>query len=142
MKFSTKTRYGIRTMLEIATSYDGDGVLQKDISLKQQISNKYLDQIINNLKIAGLIINVQGKKSGYRLTKEPSLITMYDIHRAFDSGICVIDCIDSHFNCKRQKNCQVRDFWSGLNSCVIDYFKSTTLQDLLNNARVNGRADN
>jgi len=122
-------------MLEIAASHS-NGVLQKDISLRQDISIKYLDQIINNLKIAGLITNVHGKKSGYRLTREPSEISMYDIHKAFDNAICVIDCIDVHFNCKRQKTCRVRDFWAGLNSRVVDYFKSTSLQDILDKAVV------
>jgi Rrf2 family protein len=131
VKFSTKTRYGIRAMLEIASSPGEGGVFQKDISLKQDISNKYLDQIINNLKIAGLVINVHGKKSGYKLAKDPSSISMYDIYRAFDRDICVIDCIDTQFICKRQKTCIVKSFWTGLNSRITDYFKSISLQDLI-----------
>ena len=130
MKFSTKTRYGIRTMMEIAASQK-NGILQKDISVKQDISVKYLDQIINSLKIAGLIANVHGKKSGYRLTRDASLISMYDIHKAFDNDICVIECLDGHYMCKRKEHCIARGFWTGLNTTVVDYFKNTTLQDLL-----------
>ncbi len=130
MKFSTKTRYGIRTMMEIAVSQE-NGILQKDISVKQDISVKYLDQIINSLKIAGLIANVHGKKSGYRLTRDASMISIYDIHKAFDSDICAVECLDGHYKCKRQEHCIARGFWAGLNAMVVDYFKNTTLQDLL-----------
>ena len=130
MKFSTRTRYGIRTMLQIAAA-QSRGIFQKDISTKQEISVKYLDQIINNLKIAGLITNVHGKKSGYRLTRDASLISMYDIHKAFERDICVIDCLDCNFICNRQEHCITRSFWSDLNTTVIDHFKNTTLQDLL-----------
>jgi Rrf2 family protein len=83
MKFSTKTRYGLRALIEIAKDELGEGVFQKDISKNQDISIKYLDQIIQSLKVAGLIVNVKGKKSGYILTRKPSEITVYDIHRAF-----------------------------------------------------------
>ena len=83
MKFNTKTRYGIRSMLEIAMNKEQDGVFQKDIAKNQNISIKYLDHIIHSLKASRLIVNVRGKKSGYTLTREPSEITMFDIHNAF-----------------------------------------------------------
>jgi Rrf2 family protein len=132
MKFSTKTRYGLRTMVELASDVNGDGVFQKDIAKNQDISNKYLDQIIQSLKVAGLISNVKGKKSGYILTRKPSEITIYDIHRAFENDICVIDCMSINYNCIHQEKCKVQNFWKGLNDTVIDYFKNTTLEMLTN----------
>ncbi len=132
MKFSTRTRYGIRTMLEIALAGNNSkGVLQKDIAEKQEISLKYLDHIIIALKVAGLITNTRGKKSGYKLTKDPALITMYDIHNAFEPGIHVIDCIGTHFTCKRENYCAAKDFWEGLNKQIVEYFKSVTLKDMV-----------
>ncbi|NLB92194.1 MAG: Rrf2 family transcriptional regulator, partial [Bacteroidales bacterium] len=69
MKFNTRTRYGIRAMLEIASHPAEQGVFQKDIAENQEISIKYLDHIIRDLKVAGLLVNAKGKKSGYVLTR-------------------------------------------------------------------------
>ena len=131
MKFSTKTRYGVRTVLEIALHEHKNGIYQKEISENQQISYKYLDHIINSLKVAGLVTKAAGKKSGYVLTREPSKITIYDIHIAFEPGICVVDCLEPNFVCERTELCTLKGFWSGLNNQIIDYFKSVTIQDLM-----------
>lgn len=132
MKFSTKTRYGIRTMLEIALhATEKGGVYQKDIAEKQGISVKYLDHIIHALKAAELISNLKGKKSGYILTKKPEDITILDIHNAFEPGICVIDCLSRSISCNREKYCAARGFWGGLNNLIRDYFQSVTLLDLV-----------
>ncbi len=131
MKFSTKTRYGLRAILEIARGDDQNGVFQKEIAEKQAISNKYLDYIIASLKAAGLIRNVRGKKSGYMLTRLPESITVLDVHNAFEHGICVIECMDANFTCERQFHCDTFPFWRNLNALVLDYFNKTTLKSLL-----------
>lgn len=133
MKFSTKTRYGIRAMLEIASDPAQTGVFQKDIAEKQQISIKYLDQIIHALKATGLIVNLKGKKSGYILTRPAAEITMLDIHKAFEPGICVIDCLSKTVYCNLKDTCHTRGFWGKLNNMILDYFQQVTLQDLLDN---------
>lgn len=133
LRFSTKTRYGIRTMLEIAKAESQEGILQKDIAANQELSVKYLDQIIRGLKTAGLIINRRGKKSGYILTRPASEITMLDIHNAFEAGICVIDCLAKGFTCDRKQGCSAKGFWVTLNNQVVNYFKSVTLEDLCEN---------
>ena len=131
MKFSTKTRYGMRAMVEIAKADSKKGIFQKDISKKQKISIKYLDHIITALKTAGLIINVKGKKSGYRLTRSASEITMLQIHTAFEPEIAVIECLSEHIECEMEKICYTFPFWSGLNKLVKDYFTNVTLQDVV-----------
>lgn len=131
MKFSTKTRYGIRAVLEIALHGKTDGIYQKEISENQDISYKYLDQIINALKVAGLVAKAGGRKSGYILTRDPAEITIYDIHNAFEPGICVIDCLSMNFTCEREQFCVLKGFWGKLNNQIIDYFKSTTIKDLM-----------
>ncbi len=94
MKFNTKTRYGVRTMLELALNENrGNGTLQKEIAENQDVSIKYLDHIIADLKAAGLIVNVAGKKSGYRLTRSSKQISVYDIYSAFDDELAIIDCL-------------------------------------------------
>jgi len=134
MKYSTKTRYGIRVMLEIAlnaTQKESEGILQKDISINQDISFKYLDQIINALKVAKLIINVKGKRSGYILARPAAEITMLDIHNAFEPGINVVDCVLNGGACKRSVHCASRHFWGTLNQAINNTFSDYTLADMV-----------
>lgn len=131
MKFSTKTRYGIRALLEIALHSDGAGVFQKDIAENQKLSIKYLDHIIAALKVAGLISNVKGKKSGYVLTRSPKNISMLDVHNAFESGVCVVDCLSGNVNCELENCCATKDFWQGMNDQIESYLLSVSLQDIV-----------
>ena len=117
-------------MLEIALKGDQNGIYQKEISVNQKISFKYLDQIISALKVAGLITNVKGKKSGYVLTKDAKKITMYDIVKAFEPDINIVDCLSEKIQCKDENHCAPRDFWEGLNNQIIEYFSKYTLKDL------------
>ncbi len=123
-------------MLEIARAKEQAGVFQKDIAVNQNLSLKYLDHIIHALKTARLITNVKGRKSGYILTRSPDEITIYDIHRAFEPGICVVDCIGKDFKCDFSEQCQTQGFWRNLNNLILTYFRSVTLKDLLD-----GKAD-
>ncbi len=118
-------------MIEIARETNNNGIFQKDIAVRQEISNKYLDHIIYALKVAGLISNVKGKKSGYILTRPAKEITIMDINNAFEPGICIIDCITENYKCERENVCSAKNFWTGLNDIIADYFKENTLQDLL-----------
>jgi Rrf2 family protein len=119
-------------MLEIAQNpLASKGVFQKDIAKNQDISIKYLDHIIQALKTSHLITNAKGKKSGYVLTRKPSEITIFDIHRAFEPGICLIECLSGNFQCPREQGCLTQGFWGQLNNLIINYFKSVTLDDLM-----------
>jgi Rrf2 family protein len=131
LKFNTRIRYGIRAILEIALEESEKGVFQKDISERQNISVKYLDSIISSLKTAGLIINLKGKKSGYKLTRKPSEIHILDIYRAFEPGINIVECISGNYSCNLSDTCGVRNFWKGLNTSITEYFYSFTLEDLI-----------
>jgi Rrf2 family protein len=122
-------------MLEIALDNSESGVFQKDIAERQNISVKYLDNIIASLKTAGLIINKKGKKSGYRLSLKPKEIKVLDIYKAFEPGICIVECLSDNYICDRSAKCGVRNFWSGLNKSIIDYFGAFTLEDLINEHR-------
>ena len=133
MKFRTKTRYGLRTIVEIAKADPKKGILQKNISKNQKISIKYLDKIINALKKADLITNVKGKKSGYRLSKNASEITVLQVHSAFEPEIAVVECLSENIDCELENICQTNSFWAGLNNLVTEYLNSTTVQDLVDN---------
>ncbi len=132
MKFSTKTRYGLRAILEIALNGKDTGIYQKDIAANQDISYKYLDHIINSLKVAGLVTKAAGRRSGYVLTREPSEITVFDIHNAFEAGICVVDCVSDNYCCDRKDICSLYGFWGKLNKQFVEVLKSTTIEELMN----------
>jgi Rrf2 family protein len=130
MKFNTKTRYGTRTMIELAMHWKGKGVFQKEISERQEISFKYLDQIIASLKASGLVDNAEGRMSGYTLTKDPGDISIYDVYKAFEHELVIIDCLTEEGICKRDRLCAAREFWNDLNRLIIEYMESTSLNEL------------
>jgi Rrf2 family protein len=118
-------------MYEIAKANQDEGIFQKDISLHQKISIKYLDHIIDSLKTAKLITTVRGHKSGYKLARPATEITMLDIHNAFGPDICIVDCLARTSVCEMVSTCPSRGFWGGLNNRIYDYYKSVSLDELV-----------
>jgi Rrf2 family protein len=139
VKFSTRTRYGIRTMLEIGLHYETGGINQKDISVNQEIPFRTLDHLLQALKTAGLITNCPNKDLCYTLMRPPSQITMLDTQQSIEPAICVVDCISPHFSCNRNGFCSAKDFWCKLNEQIITYFKSVTLQEMISDQRKRAR---
>jgi len=130
MKIHTKVRYGLRAMLEIAGSDNPNGVLQKDIAKNQNISLSYLDHIISALKAKGLVTNVNGKHSGYKLLKKQDEITMKDIYTAFEP-ITILDCLNNESFCEKTCNCLARDYWDELKQQIEETLTKKTLGQLL-----------
>ena len=119
MKFNTKTRYGVRVVLELALNANKEGgIYQKEIAESQDVSIKYLDHLIASLKKAGIITNVGGKKSGYVLAKSAADITIYDVYTAFEDDLAVIDCLLSDGSCPRKNQCAMKDYWCDLNKSI------------------------
>lgn len=129
MKINTKVRYGLRTMIEIAQH--SDGILQKEIAERQVIPLRYLDSIITGLRNAGLIINVAGKSSGYILAKKPNQINVYDIFRAFEAELLLVNCSCETNQCNRINICPSKDYWFELNGVIKNTMKSKTLEVLI-----------
>ncbi len=132
MRVNTKIRYAVRAMCEIAANENKNGVLQKEIAERQKLSPKYLDHIISALKAKGLINNRRGKRSGLILLKKPGDITIYDIFRAFESEVSVVDCVIEPTSCEIIERCPIYDFWKRLNNQIVTTLKSETLRDILN----------
>jgi Rrf2 family protein len=131
MKITKKVRYGLRAMIEISLNKSTKGILQKEISENQEISLKFLDSIIAGLKSAGLIVNYSGKRSGYILTKPPSEISVYDIFRAFEPELTVVNCMCPGNICNRVSICPAKDYWSDLNTKIKTQMKSSTLDQIV-----------
>ena len=118
-------------MLELTLNAERDeGTLQKEIAENQDVSVKYLDHIIADLKAAGLIVNVGGKKSGYRLNKPAEEITIYDIYVAFEDELTIIDCLHVNGECSRKGTCVLKEYWCDLNQSIRSNMKSKNLKEL------------
>jgi Rrf2 family protein len=131
MKLSTRGRYGARLMLELALRYKEGPALLKDISKSQDISVKYLGQLIIPLKIAGLIKTTRGSHGGYFLAKAPNKITLLEIVTAVEGIFCIVECINSPEICNRSNKCITRIIWKELNNKIIETLNSYTLEDLI-----------
>lgn len=118
-------------MIEIARETENEGILQKTIAERQNLSIKYLDHIIAALKVSGLIINYRGKKSGYILTRPAGEITLHDIYTSFNSDIEIVSCLNPTYQCEKESHCAVKPFYIGLNNIIIEYLGSFTLHQLL-----------
>ncbi len=128
MKFNTRMRYGLRCMIEIALADETGGILQKDISRNQNISRKYLDQIILALKSSGMIKNTAGRGAGYKLGKNAGQKSVYDIYKSFESDLKVIDGLDD--DCMENNSCAAREYWKDLNGHITEHMRSVTLKEL------------
>ncbi len=132
MKISTKGRYALRMMLDIAQN-QGDGfVTLKDVAQRQDISKKYLEQIALQLSQTNALRAVRGHQGGYRLTKEPSGYTALDVLRIAEGSLAPVACLEQQPNlCGRCDGCLTLPLWQGLNRVVENYLDSVTLQDIL-----------
>ena len=135
MKFNTKTRYGLRTMIEVAMHGKDAGILQKEISERQGISFKYLDPIIASLKASGLILNASGRMSGYILGRAAENISVYDIYKAFEKELLIADCLSSEQTENQDFLMAARGFWYELNEIIKDRLQSVKLKDLADKQR-------
>ena len=131
MKITKKVRYGLRAMIEICLNESSSGILQKDISENQEIPLKFLDAIITDLKREGLLVNYSGKRSGYILTRPASEISVYDIFRAFEPELTLVNCMCPGNICNRVSICPAKDYWSELNNVIKNQMESTTLDQIL-----------
>lgn len=131
MKISTKGRYALRVMIDLALNNNGKYISLKDIAERQEISNKYLEQIISLLNKAGYLETARGNTGGYKLAKEPKEYTVGNILRATEGDLAPIYCLTEDGECDRQKGCKTYSFWKGLDDVINKYIDSRTLQDLI-----------
>jgi Rrf2 family cysteine metabolism transcriptional repressor len=131
MRLSTKGRYGVRLMLELAIHYGEGPILLKDISKKQEISEKYLWQLINSLKIANLINSTRGSHGGYTLAKSPAEINLNDIICVLEGKPSLVECIDNPSVCDRAEMCAARDIWDEVSDKISETLKAITLENMV-----------
>ena len=132
MKLSTRSRYGTRMMLDLAQRYDQGPVQMGEISKRENISVKYLEQLIIPLKKAHFIKSVRGPKGGHMLAKSPEEITVGDIVRILEGGITLSSCIENPEVCDRTTKCLVRGVWEETTKVMYDKLNSITLSKMIN----------
>ncbi len=131
MKISTKGRYALRVMVDLALNSNGEYITLKEIATRQGISNKYLEQIISLLNKAGYLETARGTSGGYKLAKKPNECIIGDILKATEGDLTLIDCLTQEGKCIRQKYCKTYSFWKGLDDVINEYVNSKTLDDLI-----------
>ncbi len=132
MKISTKGRYALRMMLDLA-EHQGDGYIAlKDIAKRQNVSKKYLEQIVPILNKADILNTNRGYQGGYRLARTPDQYTVGDILRITEGSISPVACLDKNpVECERAAECATLPVWQGLYKVIADYLDGITLQDIL-----------
>ncbi|MBN1376425.1 MAG: Rrf2 family transcriptional regulator [Dehalococcoidia bacterium] len=131
MRISTKGRYATRALLDIARRYGKSPVLLKDISARQGIPLRYLEQIVRPLVSAKIIKTRRGPGGGVMLAKPPQKIRMIDVIQLLEGPLSPIECVGDREYCTRAPQCAVRELWSDLARAMSGVLESTTLQDLL-----------
>ena len=135
MKLSTRTRYGIRAILELAESYRKGPLQLKIIAQHQDISVKYLEQIIAMLKSGGFVKSIRGAKGGYVLAKAPNQIKLSDVFDCLEGRVTTVECIEDEDYCARVADCVARQLWVRVQEAIDSVLQSITLQDLLDRAK-------
>lgn len=132
MKVSTKGRYALRVMLDLAMNNTGEYIPLKDVSERQDIALKYLEQIIGMLKKAGYLRSSRGNSGGYMLARSPEEYRLGDILRITEGSLAPVACLEDEVNqCPRSGFCPTLGFWKGLDKVISEYVDSMTLQDLI-----------
>lgn len=135
MKISTKGRYALRIMLDLAVNNNGEYIPIKEISERQNISVKYIEQIIALLNRAGFVKSVRGNRGGYMIANQPKNYTIGMILRCAEGSIAPVSCLDDEVNqCPRSQNCITLPLWIRLNNAITEVVDNTTLQDLIDDS--------
>lgn len=135
MKLSTRTRYGIRALLELAQNQGSGPVQIKVIGQRQDISIKYLEQLMAILRSSGFVRSVRGSKGGYLLAKPPNQIKVSDLFDCLEGNVTTVECVEDKDYCDKTDDCVVRLVWAQVQQAIKNVLQSITLQDLVDRAK-------
>lgn len=142
MKISTKGRYALRILIDLAEHRNEGFIALKEVAARQEISKKYLEQIVPVLNKSGILQTNRGYMGGYRLAKEPKEYTVGTILRVTEGSLAPVACLDQEENsCNRAQECVTLSIWKGLYRVINEYLDGITLQDLLDMKRDNAADD-
>jgi Rrf2 family transcriptional regulator, cysteine metabolism repressor len=136
MKLSIKAEYGLRAILEVAKNQNGNPLRLKDIAQRQNISAKYLEQLMTILKTAGFVRTSRGSKGGYTLAKSANQIKISEIFNTLEGPITTAECIENKNFCANATDCVIRQIWQQVHQAMTDVLQSITLQDLVDKSEI------
>ena len=140
MKLSTRGRYGIKAMVDLAVEYGNGNVSTASLAAQQGISEAYLEQLVASLKKAGLVLSARGAAGGYMLSRAPEQIQVGEILRALEGSTDLISCVGvEKVNCGNACSCSARPLWLKLQSKINDVLSSTTLKDMADDYKMQMR---
>lgn len=136
MMISTKGRYALQVMVDLAQHDTGEFIPVKEIAARQDISLKYLESIMNLLTKGKMLESVSGKGGGYRLVHKPSEYKIMDILQLIEGNLAPVTCLcDDGQNCERSIKCTTHTFWKGLDDVISHYLEGNTLQDVVDETK-------
>lgn len=132
MMVSTKGRYALRVMIDLAEHNTRDYIPLADIAKRQEISEKYLESIVGVLSKKGLVESLRGKGGGYRLNRSPEEYTVASILKVTEGSLAPVACLENEINtCPRAAECRTIDMWTKLYKLIDDFFEGVTIADLI-----------
>ena len=140
MRLSTRGRYGLRTLLDLAIHQDEGLILLRDIARRQEFSLPYLEHLITPLIGAGLVGSTRGARGGVSLLKPPAEIRLSEVVRLLEGSIAPVGCVNDPALCRRSASCVTRDIWVEVNEAMSRVLNSMTLQDLVERQRNKSQA--
>ena len=141
MKLSTRTRYGMRAIIELAENNRKDPLQLKIIAQRQDISAKYLEQLMVVLKSAGFVRSIRGAKGGYVLAKTPNQIKLSDVFHCLEGPVTTVECVENEDYCRRSLDCVARQVWTQVQEAIEGVLQSITLQDIVDRTKRSKTSD-
>ncbi|MCM8771592.1 MAG: Rrf2 family transcriptional regulator [Candidatus Omnitrophica bacterium] len=131
MKISTRTRYGLRALIDLGVYYKGKPIFVKDIAKRQNLSERYLEHIMLTLKKAGILRSAKGGKGGYAFLRDPSEIKIKEIIEILEGTISPTECVEKSKICERSEICVARKLWCNIKEKILEYLDNITLDELI-----------
>jgi Rrf2 family protein len=141
MKLSTRARYGMRLLIDLALHYDEQPVPLKDIARRQKISLQYLQHIVTALVAGGMVFTTRGARGGVVLARPPEDIKVSEAIRLLQGSVAPTDCVDNPEICERSKTCVTRDLWCEMKTALDGVLNSTSLKDLVERQKLKEQQD-
>lgn len=131
MKLSTRSRYGLRALLDIAVQEEDRPVMLRGIGDRQGISAKYLEHLLADLRRAGIVTSHRGAGGGFELSRDPKAISILEVVRALESGFGTTECVEHPETCPRSDSCAAREIWGRVSTAMWESLESVSLADLI-----------
>ncbi len=135
MKLSTRTRYGVISILDLALNQESEPVSLKEIATRQQLPYKYLERMLTTLRTAGFVRSIRGSQGGYTLAKPPDQITLREVFDVLEGAEGLVQCTTDPQVCDRYDMCVTQEVWASMYAACMEVLESTTFEDLAQRAR-------